>query len=71
MPTAKILVVLAAAAMLVSFPTLTDSTYELQACLLACRNSYEPTFNMGAFKDCVEDCIRKYVHVEDKERDAD
>ncbi len=58
--------ILAAVGFMISYPavTLSDTeflTYELQACLLSCKNAYDPTFNLGKFRDCVEECVRKYV----------
>jgi hypothetical protein len=57
----KLLLFLAVVVVLVTMPVSDGTLYELESCIRDCRNRYEPTYEMGAFKDCIERCIRKYV----------
>ncbi|MCA1960700.1 MAG: hypothetical protein LDL33_07880 [Desulfomonile sp.] len=57
----KLLLFLAAALLLLAVPVSDGTLYELESCIRDCRNRYDPTFNTGGFRDCIEQCIRKYV----------
>lgn len=57
----KLLLFLAAVLLLLAAPVSDSTLYELESCLRDCRNRYDPTFNMGGFRDCIEQCIRKHV----------
>lgn len=57
----KLLLFLAMLVLLVTVPVADNTLYELESCVRDCRNRYDPTFNMGGFRDCIEQCIRKYV----------
>lgn len=57
----KLFLLLMALSLLITVPVQDGTLYELESCLRDCRNRYDPTYERGGFRDCLEQCIRKHV----------